>query len=71
MFKCEVGNHQIGPGQSPTKLVLQTRPRTYETKLKVRINERMIEKTVTSSGWEIVREVNSCQNCLPKEPTNG
>jgi hypothetical protein len=74
MFKCVLGNHYSQLGESVVKVVLEKRPRTYETKVKVKnLNNptgRDFTKVITSSGFETVREVNSCHKCAPKELTN-
>ena len=70
MFNCQIGNHLVGVGNSVVKVVTQTRPKNYENKIKVRMGERFVDKFVSSSGWEIVKEINSCAACAPKEQPN-
>lgn len=48
MFKCNFCHRNIGPRISPIPIVTQRRRRTYPN---------------GSIGWEIVKELNACQDC--------
>ncbi len=58
MFVCAVTGKVSKPGEPMVKVVVETRPKQY-VNLVTRIDEngREFQETVTSTGWEIVREI--------------
>lgn len=56
MFKCALSGKNSIPGQSPVRVVTQTRQKTYVNYKEVIENEKKKLIEVISEGWEIVEE---------------
>ena len=56
MFRCQLSGRNSVPGQSPVRLVTQTRQKTYVNYKEVFENEKKKLIEVISEGWEIVEE---------------
>lgn len=76
MFICEFDGKAIGPGKKLNKVVVEVRNRKYQyqKRKKILLEE---EDTYThpskesfefhtATGWEIVKEVNACDDCAKK-----
>ena len=61
MFKCEKCGKVTQPGDKINKKVVETREREYTSIIGYDKNDKPIYKT--STGWEIVKEINVCDNC--------
>ena len=60
MFKCEKCGKTTRAGEKQHKKVVETREKTY-TNLDIYGNKK------TSKGWEIVKEMNICEECSKNE----
>ena len=60
MFYCQVEKRQSKVGEKVNKLVVSTREKTYFEKFR---NEETgkLEDIEVGRGWEIVKEINACQ----------
>jgi|ERR1035437_4445 hypothetical protein len=56
MFRCALSGKNSIPGQSPVRVVTQTRQKTYVNYKEVIENEKKKLIEVISEGWEIVEE---------------
>lgn len=66
MFNCITG-HTAGPKTKKFKLVTERRERNYSNDKFVEITSGFRrQETVISKGWEIVKEVDICKECLDK-----
>lgn len=54
MFKCQATGKISKPGEKPVRVVLETRPKTYENEYK---DEDDKWRSFKSEGYEIVREI--------------
>lgn len=64
MFKCQADKckYRGKAGEAPTKVVTETRKKTYEN---VIVRGKKVF-TVRSEGTEIVKEVHVCRSCADK-----
>lgn len=60
MFKCEICGNITKPNEKQYKKVVETREKTYSY-----IDKYGNEKT--STGSEIVKEINICEKCAEEE----
>jgi hypothetical protein len=56
MFRCDVTGKLTAPGEPCKKVIVETRKRVYERE--VRDPETGARTILTSTGWEIVKEIN-------------
>lgn len=56
MFRCQLSGKNSLPGQSPVRIVTQTRPKTYINYKEIFENDKKKLIEVQSVGWEIVEE---------------
>lgn len=63
MFICQITGRQSDRNEKLNKLVVRTRDRVYTKKIR---NEetRQLEEIEIGRGWEIVQELNTCQEGL-------
>lgn len=64
MFKCDSCKCTTKSGDKENKVIVQTRPRTYEYKKVIIENERKKVLHKESKGSEIVKETKMCCNCI-------
>ena len=60
MFRCQVTNRMSKPGEKVNKVVLATRDRIYTAKFRNEETNQW-ETVEIGRGWEIVKEINACQ----------
>jgi len=58
MYKCQSCKCISSPKEAANKVVLETRPQEYSNKVN--------DKIKVTSGYEIVKEVMLCKNCVSK-----
>ena len=63
MFRCHKCNNTSEKGEKQNSIVLQTRPKTYEVKRKIK--RKLVTKTY--QGSEIVKEAKVCGKCYGKD----
>ena len=60
MLKCEKCGRITEPNEKQHKKIVKTRERIYK-------NQDKYGNTKTSKGFEIVKEINICEECFEKE----
>lgn len=71
-FKCGVCKQTSEPGEPATRIVTETRPRTYPFRAKVfRMIDPETKRTYFNDdpggkGWEIVKEMLTCTPCAAR-----
>ena len=60
MFKCELCGKTTQAGEKQTKKIIKTRDKKY-------INKDKNGNEKVSNGFEIVEEINICEECAKKE----
>lgn len=58
MYKCERCNRISNPREKANKIVVEKRQKKYEFK------NNLGEIIKTTFGWEIVKEITVCNNCI-------
>ena len=67
MFICDKCHKPSKPRELCNKLILETRPVTYQNKHMVGKPPRTVERTCETKGIEIVKEGHFCSKCYAKE----
>jgi len=62
-FPCQICKTPQKEGTRPIKVVLDKRERVYKNSF-YNDDEKLVTKS--SSGWEIVKEADACQECADK-----
>lgn len=67
MFICSFDGKAHGPSKKLNKVVVEVRKRAYYVEYK-KENEEGEKEVITknTTGWEIVREVDACDDCASK-----
>lgn len=61
MFKCQKCNKLSKPKETQNKLLVESRNVSYNNIVK---DKESKSRAITSSGWEIVKELTVCKKCL-------
>ncbi len=63
MFKSDFSGKSSKPKESPVKLVIKKRKKTYENNITLKTNTlKPVNKVKITNGWEIVKEINVLQS---------
>lgn len=64
MYKCQICGKQTRPHQKINRIVTETRERNYINEFK---DKKGNKREKISTGYEIVKELNVCNECFKKE----
>ena len=64
MFTCEHCHNATKPRQRAFLVITEKRPKEYQQVITKIIEGEKVEKTITTRGWEVVKEKRVCEDCF-------